>query len=143
MAARLDINGRVSKNLREKWADDNPTANLGLTVPEFPNIFCMLGPNTDPAHGGSVMFQSECQSRYILACLVEMIERGVAAIDVRQDILDDYVARVDAEHAEMIWTQPGMTTYYRNNSGRIFSAMPWRFVDYWRCPMRPISTDTI
>jgi 4-hydroxyacetophenone monooxygenase len=25
-----------------------------------------------------------------------------------------------------------MSTYYRNASGRVFSAMPWRFVDYWR-----------
>jgi len=24
-----------------------------------------------------------------------------------------------------------MTTYYRNSQGRVFSAMPWRFVDYW------------
>ena len=24
-----------------------------------------------------------------------------------------------------------MTTYYRNGQGRVFSAMPWRFVDYW------------
>ena len=29
---------------------------------------CMLGPNSGPAHGGSVIFQSECQSRYISAC---------------------------------------------------------------------------
>jgi 4-hydroxyacetophenone monooxygenase len=131
MAARLDITGRGGKNLRDKWAGDNPTAYLGLTVPEFPNLFCMLGPNTGPAHGGSVIFQSECQSRYISACLVEMIERGIAAIDVRQEIHDDYVRKVDAEHEAMIWTHPGMTTYYRNSSGRVFSAMPWRFVDYW------------
>jgi 4-hydroxyacetophenone monooxygenase len=131
MAARLDITGRDGKNLRDKWAGDNPTAYLGLTVPDFPNLFCMLGPNAGPAHGGSVIFQSECQSRYISTCLVEMIERGIAAIDVRQDIHDDYVRRVDAEHETMIWTHPGMTTYYRNSSGRVFSAMPWRFVDYW------------
>ena len=131
MAARLDITGRGGKNLRDKWAGDNPTAYLGLTVPDFPNLFCMLGPNTGPAHGGSVIFQSECQSRYISACLVEMIERGIAAIDVRQEIHDDYVRKVDAEHEAMIWTHPGMTTYYRNKSGRVFSAMPWRFVDYW------------
>jgi len=37
-----------------------------------------------------VIFQSECQSRYISACLVDMIERGVAAIDVRPDVLEDY-----------------------------------------------------
>ena len=58
MAARLDITGRGGRNLRDKWADDNPTAYLGLTVPDFPNFFCMLGPNSGPAHGGSVIFQS-------------------------------------------------------------------------------------
>jgi 4-hydroxyacetophenone monooxygenase len=131
MAARLDITGRDGKNLRDKWTGDNPTAYLGLTVPDFPNLFCMLGPNSGPAHGGSVIFQSECQSRYISACLVEMIERGIAAIDVRQEVHDDYIRKVDAEHETMIWTHPGMTTYYRNKSGRVFSAMPWRFVDYW------------
>jgi 4-hydroxyacetophenone monooxygenase len=131
MAARLDITGRGGRNLRDKWAGDNPTAYLGLTVPEFPNLFCMLGPNSGPAHGGSVIFQSECQSRYISTSLVEMIERGLAAIDVRQDVHDDYVRKVDVEHEAMIWTHPGMTTYYRNGSGRVFSAMPWRFVDYW------------
>jgi 4-hydroxyacetophenone monooxygenase len=131
MAARLNITGRGGKNLRDKWANNNPTAHLGLTVPDFPNFFCMLGPNSGPAHGGSVIFQSECQSRYISACLVDMIERGIAAIDVRQPIHDDYVRKVDAEHEQMIWTHPGMTTYYRNKQGRVFSAMPWRFVDYW------------
>jgi 4-hydroxyacetophenone monooxygenase len=131
MAARLNITGRDGRTLREKWANDNPTAYLGLTVPDFPNLFCMLGPNSGPAHGGSVIFQSECQSRYISACLVEMIERGITAIDVRQDVHDDYVRKVDVEHEAMIWTHPGMTTYYRNKSGRVFSAMPWRFVDYW------------
>ena len=131
MAARLNITGRDGKTLREKWADDNPTAYLGLTVPGFPNLFCMLGPNSGPAHGGSVIFQSECQSRYITSCMVEMIERRIAAIDVRQDVHDDHIRKVDVEHEAMIWTHPGMTTYYRNKSGRVFSAMPWRFVDYW------------
>jgi 4-hydroxyacetophenone monooxygenase len=137
MAARLNITGRDGADLRTRWANDNPTAYLGLTVPGFPNFFCMLGPNSGPAHGGSVIFQSECQSRYISACLVDMIERGVAAIDVRQDVHDDYIRKVDTEHEAMIWTHPGMTTYYRNKSGRVFSAMPWRFVDYWRMTHDP------
>lgn len=132
MAARLNITGRAAKNLKQAWANDNPTAYLGLSVPDFPNLFVMLGPNTGPAHGGSVIFQSECQSRYITSCLVEMIERGLAAIDVKPDVHDEYVRRVDAEHEQMIWTHPGMTTYYRNGQGRVFSAMPWRFVDYWQ-----------
>jgi 4-hydroxyacetophenone monooxygenase len=137
MAARLNISGRDGKNLRAAWADDNPTAYLGLTVPDFPNLFLMLGPNSGPAHGGSVIFQSECQSRYISACLVEMIEHGIAAIDVRYDAHDQYIRQVDAEHEQLIWTHPGMTTYYRNSQGRVFSAMPWRFVDYWKMTHDP------
>jgi 4-hydroxyacetophenone monooxygenase len=132
MAARLNITGRDGQNLKQAWANDNPTAYLGLTVPDFPNLFVMLGPNSGPAHGGSVIFQSECQSRYITSCLVEMIEHGLAAIDVKADAHDAYVRKVDAEHEQMIWTHPGMTTYYRNSQGRVFSAMPWRFVDYWQ-----------
>lgn len=131
MTAKLNITGRDGKNLADAWAGDNPTAYLGLTVPDFPNLFLMLGPNTGPAHGGSVIFQAECQSRYITACLVEMIERDIAAIDVKAEVKDAYIREVDTEHEQMIWTHPGMSTYYRNSSGRVFSAMPWRFVDYW------------
>jgi 4-hydroxyacetophenone monooxygenase len=137
MAARLNITGCDGKRLYDTWANDNPTAYLGLTVPGFPNFFTMLGPNSGPAHGGSVIFQSECQSRYITACLVEMIERGIAAIDVQQDAHDKYVREVDAEHEQLIWTHPGMSTYYRNKQGRVFSAMPWRFVDYWQMTHDP------
>ncbi|KJC40774.1 monooxygenase [Bradyrhizobium sp. LTSP885] len=137
MAARLNITGRDGKNLRQAWGTDNPTAYLGLTVPDFPNLFLMLGPNSGPAHGGSVIFQSECQSRYISACLVEMIENNIAAIDVHHDAHDQYIREIDAEHEQLIWTHPGMTTYYRNSRGRVFSAMPWRFVDYWKMTHDP------
>ena len=135
MAARLDISGR-DRNLKDAWANDNPTAYLGLTVPGFPNFFCMLGPNSGPAHGGSVIFQSECQSRYICACLLHMIEHEVAAMDVTPEAQDRYVREVDREHEQLIWTHPGMTTYYRNRQGRVFSAMPWRFVNYWGMTQR-------
>lgn len=141
MAARLNITGRDARDLHDAWAGDNPTAYLGIAVPGFPNFFNMLGPNTGPAHGGSVIFQAECQSRYISACLVEMIERNIAAIDVREDVLTSYVRKVDHEHEQMIWTHPGMTTYYRNRQGRVFSAMPWRFVDYWAMTHDPDLAD--
>ena len=62
MAARLNITGRDGKNLKVAWANDNPTAYLGLTVPDFPNLFVMLGPNAGPAHGGSVIFQSNARA---------------------------------------------------------------------------------
>lgn len=137
MAARLNITGRDGRSLAEAWAGQNPTAHLGITVPGFPNLFCMQGPNTGLGHGGSAIFQAECQARYIAACLVGMAERGVAAIDVRPEVHDAYVRKVDAEHEQMIWTHPGMSTYYRNPHGRVVSVMPWRLVDYWAMTRQP------
>jgi 4-hydroxyacetophenone monooxygenase len=132
MAARLNIVGREGRDLRDAWAHDDPKAYLGMTVPHFPNFFCMMGPNTGPGHGGSIVFQSEAQSRYIVSSLVTMIEGRLISTEVKPGVFSEYVRRVDAEHEKLIWTHPGMTTYYRNGQGRVFSAMPWRFVDYWR-----------
>lgn len=131
MSARLGIVGEDGRSLADVWADDNPTAHLGMTVPGFPNLFCMLGPGSGLGHGGSAMFQAECQVRYIASCLAGLIERGHQAMTVHQSVHDDYVRRMDDEHEQLIWTHPGMTIYYRNKHGRVFSVMPWRLVDYW------------
>jgi 4-hydroxyacetophenone monooxygenase len=130
LAARLNITGLNGKTLTDEWKGD-PKAYLGIAVPGFPNFFCMLGPNSGLGHGGSTIFQSECQARYISSCIVSMVENDISAINVRRDAFESYVQQVDAEHEQMIWTHPGMTTYYRNQHGRVFSVMPWRLVDYW------------
>lgn len=131
LTARLDVTGAGGRTLAEAWAGDNPTAYLGITVPGFPNLFCMYGPNTNLGHGGSIIFQAECQARYIADCLVQMTEAGIDAIDCRVEAHDDWIRRVDEAHEKMIWTHPGMTTWYRNAAGRVVSVSPFRLVDYW------------
>ena len=137
LAARLGITGLDGHTLAEAWADDNPAAYLGITVPGFPNFFCMYGPNTNAGHGGSAFFLAECQVRYITGCLVEMVEHDVAAIECRSDAYEEFVHRVDELHEDLIWTHPGMSTYYRNKHGRVVSPMPFRLVDYWTMTHRP------
>ncbi len=130
-AARLNLTGLHGVSLADQWHPDNPKAHLGITVPNFPNLFCMLGPNTGLGHGGSAIFQAECQSHYIASALTLAVELKGGRLEVTQDVQDAYTARVDAAHEKMIWTHPGVSTYYRNASGRVFSVMPWRLVDYW------------
>ncbi len=141
LAARLGITGLDGHTLAEAWADDNPAAYLGITVPGFPNFFCMYGPNTNAGHGGSAFFLAECQVRYITGCLVEMVEHDVAAIECRTDAYEEFVHRVDELHEDLIWTHPGMSTYYRNKHGRVVSPMPFRLVDYWTMTHRPDMDD--
>ena len=101
-------------------------------VPGFPNFFTLMGPNTGLAHGGNVIFITECQLRLILTCLREVIETGTSAIDVRQEAHDAYVADVDHLHANMVWTHRGLTNWYRNDDGRVFALLPYRLVEYWK-----------
>jgi len=131
LAAQVDIVGRDGVRLADDWADENPSAYLGISVPRFPNLFIMYGPNTNMGHGGSVMWLAETQAHYICACLVAMAERGVAAIECPEEHRAAYTREIDDLHAQLVWTHPGMTTYYRNRHGKVRSPMPFRLVDYW------------
>ena len=128
----MAITGRTGRTLREAWGEDDPRAYLGITVPEFPNLFVLYGPNTNLGHGGSAIFHAECQVRYVMDCLRQMNERGLSSIEVRKDVHDDYNERVDAAHERMVWTHGGMSNWYKNRKGRVIANSPWRLVDYWR-----------
>ena len=133
----MEVRGRNGQTIRELWGEDDSRAHLGITVPGFPNLFCLYGPNTNLGHGGSIVFVAECQVRYLLACLMRMLEGDIGAMECTQQAYDDYNERLDAEHAGMIWTHPGMDTWYRNKHGRVVSVMPWRLVDYWKMTREP------
>ena len=136
MAARLNITGRDGMRLKDEWADDNPSAYLGVSISGFPNLFCMMGPGTGLGHGGSAMFQAEVQARYVAECVTGMLNSGDRSMEVKTAVQQEFVDRLDAEHAQMIWMHPALRTYYRNAKGRVFSLLPWRVVDYWHMARR-------
>jgi 4-hydroxyacetophenone monooxygenase len=127
----IRVSGSGGRSLREIWGDDDPRAFLGITVPRFPNMFILYGPNTNLAHGGSAMFHTECQVAYALQGIRILLEGDLAALDCKQDVHDEYNARVDAAHAGMVWTHRGVNSWYKNRAGRVFATSPWRLVDYW------------
>jgi 4-hydroxyacetophenone monooxygenase len=126
----MQIEGRGGATILDRWGDEDPRAHLGITVPEFPNFFLIYGPNTNLSHGGSAVFHSECQIRYIMQGLRELIETGAGALEVRPEPFWDYQEKVDAAHREMVWSHPGVTSWYKNGAGRVHAASPWRLVDY-------------
>ncbi len=128
----IDIRGVSGTPLRDVWGVDDPRAYLGITVPDYPNMFVLVGPNTFVAHGGSIIYQAECEMRYVTDCIRHMIENGISSVEVQQSVHDEYNERVDAEHDQLVWSHSGLHSWYRNSKGRVFSPMPWRFVDYWQ-----------
>jgi 4-hydroxyacetophenone monooxygenase len=128
----MEITGRDGRTIREAWGDDDPRAYLGITVPGFPNLFVTYGPNTNLAHGGSIIFHHECQVRYIQQALREMIENGHATLEVRQEVHDEYNRLVDEKCRNMVWSHPGVTSWYKNRHSRVTVTSPWRLLDYWK-----------
>jgi 4-hydroxyacetophenone monooxygenase len=122
----FEARGRSSRSLREIWNDDDARAYLGLTIPDFPNFFCLYGPNLQPGHGGSFMFLAEMQVRYIMDLLRKMLTQELGAVECRQEVHDEYNERIDQAHENMVWTHPGMETYYRNTRGRVVVNSPHR-----------------
>lgn len=133
----MGITGRGGVTLEERWdGGENPRAYLGITMPDFPNLFCLYGPNTNPVIG-SVIFMLECQTNYIMGCLRGMLENGHRSLECRKDVHDEYNVRLDSELEKMVWRHPKVKSYYNNSSGRVITNVPWKMYDYWDMTRTP------
>jgi 4-hydroxyacetophenone monooxygenase len=132
----IEVVGKGGRNLAQVWGDE-PRAYLGITVPEFPNLFCLYGPATNLAHAGSIIFHSECQVRYATACIQALLENGVRAMDCKPEVYDDYTRRLIAELETLVWSHPAADSWYRNRAGRVVTTSPWRLADYWKWTRAP------
>ena len=137
----IKVVGKKGINLNDFWNNDNPKAHVGITVPNFPNFFIMYGPNTNLAHGGSIVFHGECQIRYILGCIDLLLEKNHKIMDCRQEPFEEYNSNVDTEHSKMVWTHNKVNSWYRNGNGRVITNSPWRLVDYWNFTKEPKEED--
>lgn len=133
----MDIQGVGGRSIREVWGDNDPRAYLGLTVPEFPNLFVLYGPNTGLGHGGSYTFLAECQVRYLMGCITELATGSCRAMAVKRESYDRYNSELDAELRKFVWSHPRVRSWYKNANGRIIINSPWRLIDYWRLTLRP------
>lgn len=128
----MKITGRDGVALREQWGEE-PKAYLGISVPSFPNLFCLYGPGTNLAHGGSLIFQSECQVHYVMEGLRTILTSGHRAAEVRQDVHDEYAARYQAEISQMVWAHPSVKhSHFKNAEGKIWTISPWPLPTYWQ-----------
>jgi 4-hydroxyacetophenone monooxygenase len=137
----MQITGRGGVVLEDRWdGGENPRAYLGITMPDFPNLFCMYGPNTNPVVG-SVIFMLECQMNYIMGCLRALLEDGHRSVECRKDVHDEYNERLDAELEKMVWRHPRVRSYYNNSAGRVITNVPWKMYDYWEMTRSPDLAD--
>jgi 4-hydroxyacetophenone monooxygenase len=139
----MTVTGRDGEILCERWGE-RPTAYLGITIPGYPNFFCMYGPGTNLAHGGSLIFHSECQMRYITQCLELLIAGGHKSMEPTSERAADWHDRSQAEMRKLVWSQPSVKhSFYKNSFGEVYVLSPWRLVDYWRWTREPDPNDFV
>ena len=136
----MEIAGRGGVTLAERWGEE-PRAYLGITVPGFPNLFCLYGPGTNLAHAGSIIFHSECQVRYVMGCIKALLQDGFRAMECRQEVHDAFNDRLQDALAKLVWSHPGMNSWYKNSKGQVTTTSPWRLLDYWRWTREPNLAD--
>lgn len=127
--APMEIHGRDGRSLREEWGEV-PRAYLGLSVPDFPNMFLLYGPNTNGG-SGSVIFTIEAGVGHVLAALRELDRADANRIEVRRDAADRFDRDLREALAGTVW-HSGCTSWYVDENGNDPSQWPWTWSDYRR-----------
>lgn len=126
--APIRIIGRDGVDLHERW-EDGVEAYLGMSVPGFPNMFIMFGPNTN-SNTNTIVFMLERQAAYIRQA-VQYLDRQGGWVDVRRDVHDQFQNYLQRRLMHTVFTDncPG---WYTNGAGKVTAMWPNSYISYAR-----------
>ncbi|WP_095190215.1 NAD(P)/FAD-dependent oxidoreductase [Pseudomonas sp. Irchel 3E19] len=124
------VSGKNGVQLREVWAQ-YPRAYLGTSLPDFPNLFIVTGPNTGIGHT-SALFIIEAQMNYILDCIRTVQTKGLRSIEVRRDAERTYTAMIHREMERTVWKSGGCHSWYQSRDGHVIAMFPGFSFSYYR-----------
>ncbi|OLF17495.1 flavin-containing monooxygenase [Actinophytocola xanthii] len=125
--APIEVRGLGGRSLAEEWTD-GARAYLGMTVPGFPNMFLVYGPNTNLG-SGSIVFMLERQARYIRQA-VERIAAEQSCLDVRPEVAERFDSELQGRLGGTTWTM--CRSWYRDGTGRVTTNWPGSVSEYHR-----------
>lgn len=126
--APMEVRGSGGRTLAEAW-EDGARAHLGITVPGFPNMFLMYGPNTNLGVG-SIVAMIEAQAGYAIDAIGLLRDTAAAALDVRPEVADASDARMQETLRESVWSS--CDSWYRDDTGRVVNNWPGYMLEYVR-----------
>lgn len=116
------IRGRGGQTLSERWSE-RMQAHRGTTVPGFPNLFLMLGPNTGTGHNSVIHF-IESQVPYILAAIERTERSGGASIEVTEAAEEQFNRWLRDQLEGTVWTAGNCRSWYLDEQGRNTTLWP-------------------
>jgi 4-hydroxyacetophenone monooxygenase len=129
----MEVTGRKGARLREVWNDDDARAYLGMTVPDFPNLFILYGPNTNQVvHGGSAIMWTEFSVTYVMDAIRILLEANAKAMDVKPQVFSGFTERVDEANRLRAWGFSKVNSWYKNSKGRVTQNFPFSTSELWQ-----------
>ena len=114
--------GKGGKSVQDFWAEF-PRAYLGTTMPGFPNLFVVTGPNTGIGHT-SAIFVIEAQMEYIARAIAATEKKGAKTIEVTTQAEADYTGMIHREMKKTVWHWGGCNSWYKSKSGHVIAMFP-------------------
>src|SRR5262249_4974833 len=118
----MHIYGRGGRKLSDAW-EGGAHAYYGITVPDFPNLFLVYGPNNNLGVG-SIIYMIESQARYIRQAVQLLAARPGHVLEVRHEAEAQFNTAVQQRLARTPWNF--CSSWYRTGSGRITNNWPGR-----------------
>lgn len=114
--------GKNNKDLNSFW-DEFPRAYLGTSIPEFPNLFIVTGPNTGIGHT-SAIFIIEAQMHYMIRYIKEVDSIKKESIEVTATAENNYTTMIHSEMKKTVWKKGGCSSWYQSKSGHVIAMYP-------------------
>jgi cation diffusion facilitator CzcD-associated flavoprotein CzcO len=119
----ITVYGRDGICLDEVWAK-RPIAYLSVSMPDFPNLFLLNGPN-GPVGNFSLIEVAEIQTRYILQLIERLRDGSGSEIAATHAATDKFEADRAEAAKQTIW-MTGCRSWYLDDRG-IPAVWPWKF----------------
>jgi cation diffusion facilitator CzcD-associated flavoprotein CzcO len=127
--APMEVVGAEGRSLAEEWAHV-ARAYLGMSVPGFPNLFLLYGPNTNGGTG-SVIYTIEAAMAHVIAALDELARADARSIELRRETLEAFDRELREALAGTVW-HSGCTNWYVDENGNDPNQWPWLWSTYRR-----------
>lgn len=102
---------------------------LGISVPSFPNMFMLMGPNTGLGHT-SVLLMIEAQVDHIMGLLAERERREASTVEIRPELAEAFMRQMDERSEHTVWKRGGCNSWYLDRAGRNRSIWPGSVSEY-------------
>jgi cation diffusion facilitator CzcD-associated flavoprotein CzcO len=133
----INVTGIGGLSLDDVWAA-RPSAYLSISIPGFPNLFMLNGPN-GPVGNFSLIDVAELQFEYIMRLLQPVREGRCVAVAASAEAAERFEAdRVEAAK-RTVWVT-GCRSWYLDDRG-IPAAWPWTMERFREAMTEPVLAD--